>query len=54
MFPLNYQNVYGHQTFWGGDMQQGVLTHKYAWHLSGVVLLGYMTNKINISTLEFS
>ena len=45
-FPHNYQNTYGHQTFQGGDMQRGALTHKYAWHLNGKVLLGHVTNKI--------
>ena len=29
-FPLNYQNVYGHQSFQGGDMLRGALTHKHA------------------------
>ena len=33
IFPLNYQNTYGHQTFQGGDMQGGALAHKYAWYL---------------------
>ena len=49
-FSSYYQNAYGHQTFQGGDMLQGALTHKYAWHHSGVVLLRHMTNKIYIST----
>ena len=26
---LNYQNAYGHQTFQGGEMLRGALTHKY-------------------------
>ena len=50
IFPLNYQNAYGHQTFHHDDMWQGVLTDKCAWHLNGVVLLEHMTNKIQIST----
>ena len=50
IFPLNYQNAYGHQTFQGGDMLRGALTHKYARYLNGVVLLGNVTNKIHIST----
>ena len=49
-FSSYYQNAYGHQTFQGGDMLQGALTHEYAWHLNGVVLWGHMTNKIHIST----
>ena len=32
IFPFNYQNVYDHQTFQGGDMLQGALTHIYAWY----------------------
>ena len=40
-FPLDYQNVYDHQTFQDGDMLQRV-----AWHLNGVVLWGHVTNKI--------
>ena len=50
IFPLNYQNAYGHQTFKRGDMLRGALTHNNAWHLNGVVLLGHVTNKIHIST----
>ena len=46
IFPLNYQNTYGHQTFQGGDMRRGALTHKYAWQLNRVVLLAHLTNKI--------
>ena len=49
-FPLNYQNAYGYQPFQGGDMLRGALTHKHAWHLNRVVLLGLMANKIDIST----
>ena len=45
-FFLHYQNAYDHQTFQGGDMLQGALTHIYAWHLNGVVLWGHMTNEI--------
>ena len=30
IFPHNYQNAYDHQTFQGGDMLQGALTHIYA------------------------
>ena len=30
IFPLNYQNAYDYQTFQGGDMLQGALTHIYA------------------------
>ena len=40
-----YQNAYGHQTLQGGDMIQGALTHKYAWHLNGVVFWGHVTKK---------
>ena len=29
-FSLNSQNVYGRQTFQGGDMLRGALTHIYA------------------------
>ena len=50
IFPLNYQNAYDHQTFQGGDILRGAFTHKYAWHLNGVILWGHMTNKIHIST----
>ena len=50
IFLHNYQNVYGHQTFQGGDMRWRALTHKYAWDLNGKVLLGHVTNKIHIST----
>ena len=49
-FSLNYQNAYGHQTFQGGDMLRVALTHKYTWHLNGVVLWGHVTNEIHIST----
>ena len=35
---LNYQNAYDHQTFQGGDMLQGALTHIYAWHLNRMIL----------------
>ena len=49
-FSSYYQNAYGHQTLQGGDMLRGALTHKYAWHLNGVVLWGHVTNKIHIST----
>ena len=49
-FFLHYQNAYDHQTFQGGDMLQGALTHIYAWHLNGVVLWGHVTYKIHIST----
>ena len=28
LFPLNYQNSYGPQTFQGGNIQRGALTHK--------------------------
>ena len=40
IFPLNYQNAYGHQTFQCDHMRPGALTHKYARHLNEVVLLG--------------
>ena len=50
IFSLNCQNAYGHQTFQGSDMRRGAVTHKYPWHLNGVVLLGHVTNKIHIST----
>ena len=49
-FSYNYQNTYDHQTFQGGDILRGAFTHKYAWHLNGVVLWGHVTNKIHIST----
>ena len=42
------QNTYGHQTFQGGDMLRGALTHKYDLHLNGVVLLFHVTNKIQL------
>ena len=38
-FPPNYQSAYDYQTFQGGDMLRGALTHRYAWHLNGVVML---------------
>ena len=47
-FFLSSQSEY--QTFQGGDMLQGALTHTYARHVNGVVLWGYVTNKIHIST----
>ena len=37
-FSSYYQNAYDHRTFQGGDMLQGDLTHKYAYHLNVVVL----------------
>ena len=43
---------YGHQTLQGDDMLRGALTHKYAWHLNGVVLWGYVTNKIHSQPAE--
>ena len=49
-FSSYYYNAYGHQTLQGGDMLQRALTHEYAWHLNGVVLLGCVTNKTHIST----
>ena len=49
-FFLNYHNGYGNQTLQGGDMLQGVLTHKYARHLNGVVLWDHVTNKEHVST----
>ena len=49
-FSFNYQNAYGHQTFQGGNMQQGALTQEYACHLNGMVFLGHVKNKIHIST----
>ena len=45
-----YQNAYGHQTLYGGDMLRGALTDKYEWHLKGVFLWGHVANKIHIST----
>ena len=38
-FSSYYQNNSGHQTFQGGDMVQGGLTHEYAY-LNEVVLWG--------------
>ena len=38
IFPLNYNNAYGHQNFHGGGMMQRAITHKYVWHL--VCLVG--------------
>ena len=29
-FPRNYQNGYDYQTFQGGDILRGALTHRYA------------------------
>ena len=49
-FFLHYQNAYDHQTFQGGDMLQGALTHIYAWHLNGMVLWSLVINKIHIFT----
>ena len=49
-FSSNYENACGHQTFQGGDMLWVALTHKYTWHLNGVVLWGHVTNEIHIST----
>ena len=49
-FSPIYQNAYDYQTVQGGDMLRGALTHRYAWHLNGVVFLGHETNKIHIST----
>ena len=49
IFPLNFQNAYAQQTFQGGEMLRGALTHKYAWHLNGVVLWDHATNKVHIS-----
>ena len=49
-FSSYYYNAYGYQTFQGGDMLQGALTHECAWHLNGVVLLGCVTNKADIFT----
>ena len=49
-FKSYYQNAYGHQTFQGGDMLWGALTHIYTWHLNGMVLWGHVTNAIDIST----
>ena len=49
-FSSYHQNAYDHQTFQGGDMLQGVLTQKYAYHLNVVVSWGHVTNKIRIST----
>ena len=48
-FFLHYQNAYDHQTFQGGDMLQGDLTHIYAY-LNGVVFWGHVANKIHNST----
>ena len=41
---------YDHQTFQGGDMLRGALTHIYARHLNRVVFWGHVKNKIHIST----
>ena len=49
-FPLSYQNAYNHQTFQGGNILRGALTHKYGWHPNGVVMWGHVKNKIHIST----
>ena len=49
---FSYQNGYGHQTFQGGDMLRGALTHKYAWHFNGVVLWDYVTDEVNVSTCK--
>ena len=50
IFLPNYQNGYCHQTFQGGDMRRGALSHKYTWHLNRVVFLGQVTNNIHIFT----
>ena len=49
-FSSYYQNAYDRQTFHGGDMLRGALTHECACHLSGVVLWGHVTIKVHIST----
>ena len=49
-FPSYYQNACGYQTFQGGDILRGGLTHKYVWYLNRVVLWGHMIDKIYIST----
>ena len=49
---LHYHNVYGHQTWQGGDLPWGALTHKATWPLgNNVVLQNHVMNwKQNIST----
>ena len=37
VFSYLYQKTYGQQAFQDDDMLQEAFTHKYAWHLSGVV-----------------
>ena len=44
------QNGYDHQTFQGGEMLRGALTHKYVWHLNGVVLWDHVTDEVHVST----
>ena len=41
---LHYRNPYGHKTYQGGDILQGVPTHKIAWPFSDVFLWGDMKN----------
>ena len=48
IFPLNYQNAYGHRTFQDGDIPWGASTHKFAWHINKVVLWGHVTIKIHL------
>ena len=41
---LQNHNTYGYQICHGGDVPQGILSHKFAWPLSEVVLWGHMKN----------
>ena len=51
-FFLNYQNVYGHWTFYGGDIPQGLLPTKFEWQLNVLILWINVTNKIHVFTLR--
>ena len=33
-------------------MLRGAITHRYEWHLNGVVLRGLVANKIHITTYK--
>ena len=41
---LYYHNDYGHKNYRCANMLQGAPTHKFAWHLSEVIIWGHATN----------
>lgn len=51
IFFLNYQNVYGHWTFFGGDIPQGLPPTKFEWQLNVLILWINVTNKIHVFTI---